>query len=883
LSFIEREKEDVVFRLFKIFVPQLLITSYLGFYSQLTQAETAPASSGITIAGSDQSKQATLDYIGDKARIGVGIDDDFHLVGELLYATDPQDDSTWIGEAWVNRGAGGLKLNYHWLSNDNLTNDNAVSADQNPDLDPVVFKLFAAIDQNRDEDRKATLGGGLEKNRWFLSGHFSAAITGKRGDGKSIEETERTLEGFEGERAYTQLETTSTTTRFFIHPYDYGVGLRFGHFYDQSLLRVRMGLDYEIGDYDSSQATLSLGLEKFFVGSGHSLALTVEHFKKEGDFEHQRTDTRGVLLLRYSFGENYQPSHVLRQVQKEQVVAAIPAVKEKKLIKDQVDLRLETLFGLDQSKLTEKSEELLKSIARRLKLGEIIGKISVVGHTCDLGPADYNQKLSEQRAKSVKDKLVALGFDPDQIITEGRGESQPKVANDSEANRRLNRRVKIQFLQMVEEEVEVKAAAPATTEVVWVAERVANAPAWIRRSLLNPAQHKRVVDVYKYEKKSVETTLGERQFANNAPRANDDVIVLQRNSNASVIDVLANDDDIDGDDLSIVAVTQPENGVVDNFGDLLTYQANSGYAGTDSFSYTVRDANGEESVASVFVTISNSLPVTNTDTATTAANQAVIIDVLANDSDQDNDNLTIASVTQPANGTVSIEDGNVRYVPNGSFVGEDSFSYVSTDGLATTIGQVIITVTGAAPQAVTDSATTSFETPVTISVLDNDVPALGGQLSIISTTQPSNGTVAIEANQIRYTPAAGFSGSDSFSYTIQEDSGLTQIATVTVEVSDAPPANQAPVASDDSFLLTSLTDIVTLDVLANDSDPDGDTLTITGLDNLPPTTRAVITINPDNTLTFAPQPAWQGLVLEFTYTVDDGKGGQATATVRVKC
>ncbi|WP_010232318.1 cadherin-like domain-containing protein, partial [Gillisia marina] len=100
------------------------------------------------------------------------------------------------------------------------------------------------------------------------------------------------------------------------------------------------------------------------------------------------------------------------------------------------------------------------------------------------------------------------------------------------------------------------------------------------------------------------------------------------------------------------------------------------------------------------------------------------------------------------------------------------------------------------PVAVDDSSTTDEDTAVTVSVLDNDSDVDGDELTVISTTEPENGSVVINNDgTITYTPNDNFNGVDTFDYTIEDEEGLTATATVTVTVGGL---NDAPVAVDDS-------------------------------------------------------------------------------------
>lgn len=97
-------------------------------------------------------------------------------------------------------------------------------------------------------------------------------------------------------------------------------------------------------------------------------------------------------------------------------------------------------FGFDSYQLDMKDRLILDDIAKQL------GKkrhIKVVGFTCDIGTDEVNQKLSEDRAIEVKKYLMSKGIQAFRIKTEGRGKQMPAIANDTDENRRLNRRVEM--------------------------------------------------------------------------------------------------------------------------------------------------------------------------------------------------------------------------------------------------------------------------------------------------------------------------------------------------------------------------------------------------------------------------------------------------------
>ena len=125
----------------------------------------------------------------------------------------------------------------------------------------------------------------------------------------------------------------------------------------------------------------------------------------------------------------------------------------------------------------------------------------------------------------------------------------------------------------------------------------------------------------------------------------------------------------------------------------------------------------------VTVTAVNDAPVANPDTATTAEDTPVTIDVKANDTDVENNTLTTVLVTNPANGTVVANAGKYLYTPKANFTGTDTFTYRVWDGAANsapTTVTVTVTAVNDAPTAVNDTATTREDTPVVINVKAND-------------------------------------------------------------------------------------------------------------------------------------------------------------------
>ena len=183
------------------------------------------------------------------------------------------------------------------------------------------------------------------------------------------------------------------------------------------------------------------------------------------------------------------------------------------------------------------------------------------------------------------------------------------------------------------------------------------------------------------------------------------------------------------------------------------------------------------------------------------------------------------------------------------------------------------------PVAMDDMGTTEQDTPVTIDVLANDEDDDGESLTVTEKTDGSYGSVTITGNgaTVSYTPDAGFTGSDQFTYIVSDgtdDAMATVMVTVTAP---PPPANNAPVATDDEAE-TNEGESVMIDVLDNDDDADGDSLTIT--DATDGNNGTVDVATDGASVTYTPDPGFTGEDA-FMYTVSDGEGGMDTATVMV--
>lgn len=286
------------------------------------------------------------------------------------------------------------------------------------------------------------------------------------------------------------------------------------------------------------------------------------------------------------------------------------------------------------------------------------------------------------------------------------------------------------------------------------------------------------------------------------------------------------------------------------------------------------DLNPEDNVASVTTAlITNAPPIAVDDEAETNQNTPVEIDVLGNDSDVDGDALTIVTVGMPGHGAAVVSGpSSVVYTPEPGFHGADSFTYTISDGEfeATATVTVIVLPVNDAPVADSQTITTDEDIAVAITLSGSDVE--GDELTFHIITEPEHGILSGEAPDLLYTPAADYHGEDSFTFVANDGELDSEVATITLIVE---PVNDAPVAVDDEVTTEEDTP-VEINVLANDSDVDGDALTIVALGT--PGYGTTVVGGPSSVV-YTPTLDFNGTDV-FTYTISDGEF-EATATVTV--
>jgi len=371
---------------------------------------------------------------------------------------------------------------------------------------------------------------------------------------------------------------------------------------------------------------------------------------------------------------------------------------------------------------------------------------------------------------------------------------------------------------------------------------------------------------------------------NVAPVAVADSASINKNS-AGNIKVLANDTDAGQDALHLGAISSVSHGTATPLADgSVNFTPDSGFTGTASFRYAVIDEDGATSTSTALVTITvtavNNPPVANDDTLWAQISTARTFDPRANDTDADGNTLTITAKTNGAHGTVSFTGTSVTYTPTTGYSGADTFTYTISDGAGGTDTATVLVnvITNTAPDAVNDSRNVAVSTPSTFDPRANDTDAENQSLTITAKTNPSHGAVVINTFgiSVTYTPTTGYTGADSFTYTIADLAGATDTATVSITVA----ANTAPNAVDDDLEATGpfgSSAVGMVDVIANDTDAEGNTLTITGTTN---GTKGTVSFS-GGVITYTTNTGSSVGTDTFTYTISDGAGGTDTATVHV--
>ena len=365
--------------------------------------------------------------------------------------------------------------------------------------------------------------------------------------------------------------------------------------------------------------------------------------------------------------------------------------------------------------------------------------------------------------------------------------------------------------------------------------------------------------------------------------------------------LLQNDTDpdiaTDGQVLSVVAVSNAQGGTATLLGNgTVEFVPYADFYGNASFVYTISDGVGgtAQATATIVVANVNDAPIATGETVSGQAGQVLTISagaLLQNEYDSDNtiSQLAINSVQSGVGGTVALNgSGDVVFTPAVGFTGTATFTYTVRDpsgevSNSVTTSIVLSALPNTSPTVQGEIVTGSSEDAVfhiprtTLLANDSDAEDANSLLSIVLVGSATNGTVALDGNgDIVFTPNANFNGNASFYYQVRDSQGA---ASATVQaVIPVAAVNDLPVAADDQFQ-TYKNSTMTIgfgQLTGNDSDVDGDTLTVGGVRNASHGSVSIVGGN----VQFIPTAGFTGAA-SFEYLSDDGHGGQTWATAQV--
>ena len=258
--------------------------------------------------------------------------------------------------------------------------------------------------------------------------------------------------------------------------------------------------------------------------------------------------------------------------------------------------------------------------------------------------------------------------------------------------------------------------------------------------------------------------------------------------------------------------------------------------------------------------------------------------VLANDNVNGGTGLQAQLLTQPASGVVSMSvSGQFTYMPPAGFVGVTTFTYRATNsagpGNAATVS---LTVTPSAPTAVADGYATPYQTALNVTapgVLGNDATNGGGAMTAQLMSTVAHGALTLGGNgSVTYTPNAGFSGGDSFTYRATNGAGSGNTATVTISVGN-PPGPPPPTSTNDTYSGTEGTplSVAAPGVLANDTSNGGGAMTAAVVAN---PASGTLTLGSDGAFVYTPTTGFTGTDT-FTYRAANASGPGNVATVSI--
>ena len=401
-----------------------------------------------------------------------------------------------------------------------------------------------------------------------------------------------------------------------------------------------------------------------------------------------------------------------------------------------------------------------------------------------------------------------------------------------------------------------------------------------------PNQDWNGTDTFTFEATDDRIILGQRNVAtatitvnaiNDAPTTDDIATTIDENRTARMMGISLQGTDVDGDNLTYTVVSGPSNGDASIAGSILSYAANQDWNGTETITYKANDGTVDSNTSTITITITaiNDAPVANDMTVSTNETRFISLDITLDATDADGDALTYSIESNVSDGTATLNEGIVTYVPTKDWNGTDTFTYKVNDGTVdSNTATVTITVDAVndAPVTQNQGASTNEDTAVSMTLSVVDVDTIQGMTRSI-VTNPSNGSVVLtgSGSQIAtYTPNANWNGTDTFTWKANDGTDDSNISTVTITVA---AVNDAPVTKDRA---ESTDEDNSVALTLTSSDVEGDTVTYSIVSGASNGTASLL----GNSVTYTPTANWNGTDT-FTYKVNDGTVDSNTSTVTI--
>lgn len=259
--------------------------------------------------------------------------------------------------------------------------------------------------------------------------------------------------------------------------------------------------------------------------------------------------------------------------------------------------------------------------------------------------------------------------------------------------------------------------------------------------------------------------------------------------------------DANGDSLTYSKVSDPSNGSVNIVSNVFTYIPNNNYSGSDSFTFKVNDGTSDSNTATITITVNavNNAPVITEGTSITVSmsknSSPTAFNKILNATDANGNTLTWSISSPAGNGTASASGTgtakSISYIPTTGYTGSDSFVVQVSDGSLMDTITINVTITNNVPVASNGSFSTNENTPISDILPASDVN--GESLTYTKVSDPSNGSVSFVSNVFHYTPNNNYSGTDSFTYKVNDGTTDSSVGTINITVTQI---NNAPVITE---------------------------------------------------------------------------------------